>query len=199
MKRQTTPAGFSLPELLAVLAVAVLLAAILWPTLAEARGAARRATCTSHLRQIGRAYELYLADYGRYPRPAALAGGASLTDRRVFFCPEDVSVRVRGGGSSYSYRDRAPLDAAPLSTLPELAPATVLVDCSHHLGRPAEPLQREEPGSPPPYPFHLVLRAGGSVDRVHFGRVRTVPLPGNGRVFTRAYPGEPRLHGEGGG
>jgi prepilin-type N-terminal cleavage/methylation domain-containing protein/prepilin-type processing-associated H-X9-DG protein len=60
--------GFTLTELLAVLAVIVLLAALLFPVLARAREQARQAACLSNLRQIAMAHLLYLQDWDeRFP------------------------------------------------------------------------------------------------------------------------------------
>ncbi|NLC58365.1 MAG: type II secretion system protein [Armatimonadetes bacterium] len=56
-------AGFTLIELLVVVAILSLLAAMLLPVLASARHSARQATCTSNLRQLGQAIQLYHEDY----------------------------------------------------------------------------------------------------------------------------------------
>lgn len=63
--------GFTLIELLTVIAIIALLAAILFPTFARARENARRASCSSNLRQIGLGVMQYTQDYdemlpGRY-------------------------------------------------------------------------------------------------------------------------------------
>jgi prepilin-type N-terminal cleavage/methylation domain-containing protein/prepilin-type processing-associated H-X9-DG protein len=61
-------AGFTLVELLVVIAVIAILAAILYPVFAIAREKARQTGCTSNLRQIGTAVQMYLQDYdGTYP------------------------------------------------------------------------------------------------------------------------------------
>jgi prepilin-type N-terminal cleavage/methylation domain-containing protein len=60
--------GFTLIELLVVIALLTLLSALLFPVLAQAREAARRATCLASLQQIGRAHLLYLQDWDeRFP------------------------------------------------------------------------------------------------------------------------------------
>jgi prepilin-type processing-associated H-X9-DG protein/prepilin-type N-terminal cleavage/methylation domain-containing protein len=55
--------GFTLSELLVVMSLLTLLAAILFPVLAQARERARQVTCLSHLGQMGRAYLLYVQDW----------------------------------------------------------------------------------------------------------------------------------------
>ncbi len=60
--------GFTLIEILVVVAVIGILAAILFPVLARTRENARRASCQSNLRQIGLGLQQYLQDYdGTYP------------------------------------------------------------------------------------------------------------------------------------
>lgn len=56
-------AGFTLIELLVVIAIIAILAAILFPVFARAKEAAKKAACTSNLRQLGTAWMLYLNDY----------------------------------------------------------------------------------------------------------------------------------------
>ncbi len=61
-------AGFSLVELLVVLGIISLLAALLFPVLASARERARTKTCISNMRQLGQATLLYLPDWNdTYP------------------------------------------------------------------------------------------------------------------------------------
>ncbi len=55
--------AFTLIELLVVIAIIAILAAILFPVFAQAREAARKATCISNLQQIGLAQQMYLQDY----------------------------------------------------------------------------------------------------------------------------------------
>ena len=55
--------GFTLLELMAAVAVVLLLLSLLLPTLAKAREAARRTQCKSQLHQLGLAFTTYAADF----------------------------------------------------------------------------------------------------------------------------------------
>jgi prepilin-type N-terminal cleavage/methylation domain-containing protein/prepilin-type processing-associated H-X9-DG protein len=55
--------GFTLIELLVVIAIIAILAAILFPVFAATKERARIATCSSRLKQIGTAMELYRTDF----------------------------------------------------------------------------------------------------------------------------------------
>lgn len=55
--------GFSLIEVLVVVAIIALLVAILVPSLAEAREYARRAACLSNMKSLGSAMSMYLTTY----------------------------------------------------------------------------------------------------------------------------------------
>jgi prepilin-type processing-associated H-X9-DG protein/prepilin-type N-terminal cleavage/methylation domain-containing protein len=62
--------AFTLIELLTVIAIIGVLAAIIIGSVSKVRDAARRSTCVSNLRQIGAAFPLYAADNkGFYPAP----------------------------------------------------------------------------------------------------------------------------------
>src|SRR2546426_2603741 len=61
-------AAFTLIELLTVIGIIAVLAALLFPVFATARGKAREITCVSNLRQIGLAIKMYSQDYDEvYP------------------------------------------------------------------------------------------------------------------------------------
>jgi prepilin-type N-terminal cleavage/methylation domain-containing protein/prepilin-type processing-associated H-X9-DG protein len=64
--------GFTLPELLVVMAISALLAALLLPALAKAKVKAKRIGCLNNMRQVGMAVNLYAVDsVGRLPNPKA--------------------------------------------------------------------------------------------------------------------------------
>ncbi|HEU4753118.1 MAG TPA: DUF1559 domain-containing protein [Armatimonadota bacterium] len=74
--------GFTLIELLVVIAIIAILAAILFPVFAQAREAARKATCQSNLKQVGSALMMYIQDYDEmFPQP----GGGGYGSYGQFF------------------------------------------------------------------------------------------------------------------
>jgi len=74
--------GFTLMELMVVVAIISVLAAVIIPNFVHARAQGVTAACESNLRQIATAMELYYADNGVYPNggtvaPALFAGGVA--------------------------------------------------------------------------------------------------------------------------
>lgn len=80
--------GFTLIEMLIVIAIISLLAALLFPVFARAREMARKTTCVSNLRQLGSAWALYAQDYdettpgGAYTRFADHKTGHTIDGKR---------------------------------------------------------------------------------------------------------------------
>lgn len=66
-RSRETSAGFTLLELLAVVATIGVLAAILIPTVGAARGSAHKARTRVQFNQWGTAIELFRSEYGHYP------------------------------------------------------------------------------------------------------------------------------------
>lgn len=122
--------GFTLVELLVVLAIVALLAGLLLPALAAAKGRSHRTTCGSNLRQIGLAWEMYLADAGqRFPDrrdlKLTLPGGYRpwdnwpASDPRSGWAAQVLEPHLAAGGVWFC----PGLRATDLATLPQAAQA----------------------------------------------------------------------------
>lgn len=92
--------GFTKVELLIVISMIAILAAILFPVFAKARERARRASCLNNLWQIGQALRLYALDGdGRYPPTAndlAPLYPRYLGTEKVFLCPSSSNYLPMG-------------------------------------------------------------------------------------------------------
>src|SRR3989339_632243 len=117
--------GFTLVELLVVISVIAILLSILMPALGKARNMARKLSCSSNLRQINLAFDIYLMS-NDYFYPAAndpIAGTVWLWMGRgfkpllqsyigiesgqlkssVLACPQDITEPDKYNGTSYAY------------------------------------------------------------------------------------------------
>ena len=74
--RRTCKRGFTLVELLVVIAIIAILVAILLPAINSAREAARRTRCKNHIRQVATGLLNYETAWGRLPYGAMLAEGS---------------------------------------------------------------------------------------------------------------------------
>ena len=84
---QAQTQGFTLVELLTVIGIIAVLAAILFPVFATVRGKARQTSCQSNLRQIGMAVTMYAQDYDSLLPYALDASDVNVTQMWQFSPP----------------------------------------------------------------------------------------------------------------
>lgn len=81
--------AFSLIELMVVMAVAVLLTALMMPSMQQLRENAQRVVCMSNMQQLGHSFFIYAGDHNDLlPESTAMNHGAS---------PQDLMIARRGG------------------------------------------------------------------------------------------------------
>jgi prepilin-type N-terminal cleavage/methylation domain-containing protein len=131
--RSRRAGGFTLVELLVVISIIVILAALLFPVFAMARERARLTTCASNLRQLGLAHRMYAQDYDEqlFPAPTlynpqlglVYALAPYVKNQEIFYCPSAAGgiepsivptpANLAAGNISYLYfhytADRNPL------------------------------------------------------------------------------------------
>jgi len=127
--------GYTLMEVLVVISMIAILAAILFPVFARAREQARKTTCASNLTQIGAALALYAQNWdGRFPKANNDFRPLLIYTRTIgiFYCPSDSQEHIWKKGpdgrvqptSSYVYKggltndDRADLRIASEIPMP---------------------------------------------------------------------------------
>jgi len=190
-------AGFTLIEVLTVLAIVAILAAILLPALASAKASAKQAACLTQLRQIGGATVLYVTDFdGAFPhdrQPRHVPGTFSDTLPREF--PSDLSNRFDGhpvalAVSPYARSPESWFSPLQDRSIPENGPATnyqcnafVFVNTIPEAGRPHGGLVAESDVASPSatmlWQNHFMRGAGafrGGLNRVAAdGRSKWMP------------------------
>ena len=94
--RHRKQSAFTLVEILIVIAIVGILAAMLLPVFNNARNSARSTACQSNLKQIGLALQLYLSDYSNiYPQVTSVPDNCTFSEslvrytksNEVFTCP----------------------------------------------------------------------------------------------------------------
>lgn len=107
--------GFTLVELLVVIAVIGILIGMLFPAIQTVRSAARRTSCLNNLRQIILAAQNYESSNGKFPKAVNADGGSIFLELSTFLEQEYVYQRaVEDLAEGETIQDRY----AELSTLP---------------------------------------------------------------------------------
>ncbi len=83
--------GFTLIELLVVIAIIGVLAALLFPSLRQARARARQTSCSSNLRQLSLAVTMYRDDHNEMPDWLSDLYDNEIQSKEVYICPSDRS------------------------------------------------------------------------------------------------------------
>jgi prepilin-type N-terminal cleavage/methylation domain-containing protein/prepilin-type processing-associated H-X9-DG protein len=100
--------GFTLIELMVVVAIIAVLVAILLPSLGKAKESTRRTVCATQLRGQGSTFSIYAAQYSdRLPAGGALdapSGSNWLHDESTAFCDIMLSMQTNNGMSADSVR-----------------------------------------------------------------------------------------------
>jgi prepilin-type N-terminal cleavage/methylation domain-containing protein/prepilin-type processing-associated H-X9-DG protein len=141
MRRRLQIRGFTLIELLVVIAIIAILAAILFRVFAQARGKARAITCTSNMKNLALAWQMYAQDYDEtFPPTALKAGndqifwtflvepyvkrgaregtyfGGNETVQSIFVCPSYLQPAPAKDEAGNPIKDAGPVARYPLSS-----------------------------------------------------------------------------------
>lgn len=135
--------GFTLIELLVVIAIIAILASILFPVFARARAKGRQAACTSNMKQLATAIQMYANDADEFLPLWSLVGGSPTggnpgghpytwdeqtypyyRNKQIVVCPDNPF----GGNNYRSYALPRYVSGVQLSRLPDDARIVLLFE-----------------------------------------------------------------------
>lgn len=177
-------AGFTLVEVLVVITVIALLVAIVLPSLAGAREAARRTVCLSNLRQMYVACRAYADEnrgvgpaigqpYNRPPNWAFVVQSAAGKDVPAEVLEQDVPDPSEETNSVYANRS-ALVCPTVNAEYPEAMTRTYAMNATGHAGG-TDPDSFDDPERPGHIRFDLVLRPEAAVLLVDSQRAEVPP------------------------
>lgn len=115
------PVGYTLMEILVVMAILVLVAGIVYTATAQVREKGRQAVCISQLHQIGLALKLYQADYNGRPPEGKMEYwqlglpphsnmwlAPYIKNQQVWFCPNDTRPKKDNPSYVFHWWDPGP-------------------------------------------------------------------------------------------
>jgi prepilin-type N-terminal cleavage/methylation domain-containing protein len=198
--------GFTLIEILFVFVILGLLAALIMPVFLLVRKSARMTACSSNLRQIGQAVQMYQKDFdGHLPAensrlqvtyysngPKAVDPLARYgTSLNLFHCPEaDSNHRIAQIQTDYTVRfvvnpqRKGAIQFEAWRVEPQ--PSTVIALCQWHLDKPTLQLIEGNKFYAKNGMFQI-LRADGSVAKVRSEKVESKGFGGNYDPSINAY------------
>jgi len=119
--------GFTMIELLAVIAIIGVLMALLLPAVQSAREAARRGQCRNNLHQIGVALHTYLSSFGRFPPSYCWTKGVPLSGNNGSWSIHGRILPYLEQGNAYDLVDlQTAWDAQQATGVPRLRVPTYL-------------------------------------------------------------------------
>ena len=128
-KNAARPWGFTLVELLTVVAIIAVLATLVSASLANAQRKGRKAVSTSNLRQIALAFNLYFDDRDKRPETFRQLVQTKYLIERVLICPEDKIVRNWAG--ELEKLDAGRKSSAEIAIPGRETPELLLMDVAH--------------------------------------------------------------------